>query len=124
MTNYMRNRRNNDIEFKNKTNEINRKYKRKIILEQKIKLFTILGGIKCSNPKCLVPNGCADIRCLQFDHINGNGSKERIKFKNWQVMILNYINNPKKAKKDLQVLCANCNWIKRFENHENCKRKS
>ena len=35
----------------------------------------ILLGEKCSNPKCLVPNGCSDSRCLQFDHIDGGGTK-------------------------------------------------
>ncbi len=69
-------------------------------------------GLKCAE--------CAfsDIRALQVDHVNGNGFKERKTERK--------IGNPYKlmlqkvmaGSKDYQVLCANCNWIKKVENKE------
>lgn len=82
------------------------------------RLFDLLGR-KCSNPNCLVPGGCSDVRCLQFDHIEGGGMIERLnKFKSNNMMYRYYAANPEEAKKRLQVLCANCNWIKRKEKGE------
>jgi len=72
----------------------------------------ILGGkfcVKCNNN---------DIRVLQFDHIYGGGRKERIKYKSNYQLITFYFHNPKEAKRKLQVLCANCNQIKKIENQE------
>ena len=85
------------------------------------KLIIELGG-KCSNPKCLVLGGCTDIRCLQIDHINGGGIKQFKLFRGTYNMHRYYLNDLEKAKKELQVLCANCNWIKRDENNE-CNRR-
>lgn len=68
-------------------------------------LFKLLGGKKCK--KC----GFSDERALQFDHKRGGGCKDRKSYKF-------YLNNPKLAKKTLQILCANCNWIKRFTKKE------
>jgi hypothetical protein len=85
-------------------------------------LFDLLGR-KCTNPNCLVPGGCTDVRALQFDHINGGGSKLMREMRlNKKNLFVFYARNPDIAIKDLQVLCANCNWIKRFENGE-CKKK-
>ena len=69
-------------------------------------------GDKCV--KC----GFNDKRALQFDHINGGGLKDRIRFKAAQTMYKFYINNPELARKCLQILCANCNTIKIKENKE------
>lgn len=77
-------------------------------------LFDILGR-HCS--RC----GFSDIRALQFDHKNGGGNKEVKMYKSNHSMIRMYIKNPCIAKEKLQVLCANCNWIKKYENNE--KRK-
>jgi len=78
----------------------------------KSKVFVLLGG-KCSNPNCLVPNGCSDPRCLQIDHVHGGGNKER-KGRGNEVLYLKILLNPE----GYQLLCANCNWIKRYENKE------
>ena len=74
------------------------------------KLFVLLGDkcIKCS---------CIDKRVLQFDHINGGGNKDR-KARPGLTFYTFYLNNPDIAKLRLQVLCANCNWIKRSESGE------
>jgi hypothetical protein len=78
---------------------------------QYIDLLELLGShcVRC---------GFADIRALQIDHINGQGKKEFQKFKGNISLYRFYLKNPDLAKKYLQVLCANCNWIKRFENKE------
>lgn len=69
----------------------------------------LLGG-KCV--KC----GFLDFRALQLDHINGNGAKE---LKQGPAKIYGYyLAHSDEVKKKLQVLCANCNWIKRFERQE------
>ena len=79
------------------------------------KIYDILGD-KCI--KC----GFSDKRALQFDHINGGGSEERRKFNSYQIMKF-YSENPILAKQKLQVLCANCNWIKKHDEYENkCHR--
>lgn len=84
---------------------------------QRLKLIQILGS-KCSNPNCLVPNGCNDVRCLQIDHINGNGNRDRRIMGGTIALVRYYLKNLDEAKNDLQILCANCNWIKRFINEE------
>jgi hypothetical protein len=72
-----------------------------------------LGG-KCI--KC----GCSDWRCLQIDHINGGGSIELKEFNKKRIQyykkILELVLTGKNI--DYQLLCANCNWIKKFENDE------
>lgn len=83
--------------------------------KKKAEIHTALGSI-CV--KC----GFSDSRALQIDHINGGGYTERKL----------YPTNPKKYYADIlksiknneckyQLLCANCNWIKRFENNETRK---
>ena len=58
--------------------------------------------------------GIKDMRVLQIDHIHGRGHQEReaIGFIGIRRKIL------KGNIKDYQLLCANCNWIKRAENKE------
>ena len=88
----------------------------------KMEIITLLGG-KCTNPYNLNHGDFLfDIRCLQFDHINREvkrrekwhgqaigGSEAYLK----EVLVL-----IKSGRKDYQLLCANCNWIKRYENRE------
>jgi hypothetical protein len=78
-------------------------------------------GNKCSNPACQWLNGdgsrgCTDRRCLQIDHINGDGTKDRKLHKT------NLYQYYKTILEDVtgrfQLLCANCNWIKRYTNKE------
>lgn len=57
------------------------------------------------------------MRALQLDHKNGGGRKEMIAI-GVQQMYRQYLLKPELAKEKLQVLCANCNSIKRFENKE------
>lgn len=65
-------------------------------------------------PAC-VKCGFDDYRALQIDHINGNGAKHRRELgTNYLYTWLRKNGYPE----GFQVLCANCNWIKRDENHE------
>ena len=71
-------------------------------------------GIACA--KC----GYSDSRALQIDHVNGGGSKERKTKKldgyKYCRFVYNEVLNGKRSK--YQILCANCNAIKRVENNE------
>jgi len=100
------------------TKERNRSNWMKCYFSLKNKIFILLGN-KCVNPYNLPhPNWCNDPRCLQIDHVNGRGNKEKKTFKcyyNYLKYILKQVQN---GSKDYQLLCANCNWIKRYENNE------
>lgn len=64
--------------------------------------------------------GFSDVRALQFDHINGGGNQD-LRIRGTSSMYAFYIKNPEITKSTLQVLCANCNWIKRWEKNEHCR---
>lgn len=72
-----------------------------------------MGG-RCKN--C----GFSDERALQIDHINGGGVKEKKNVKtNYNSFLLKQIQEDKEQFiKKYQLLCANCNWIKKAENKE------
>lgn len=119
------NRYNTDPEFRQRLLEKNKRYRmsqkgrdtrnmvaRRKLKENKSKLMIILGGKICK--KCGYNK---DERALQIDHINGGGVKERRKGYTYQVF-KKYVDDPELARKTLQVLCANCNQIKKFENKE------
>ena len=63
--------------------------------------------------------GFDDMRALQIDHVNGGGRIEKSK------LTINYYKHvlAKLLAGDngYQVLCANCNWIKRAERGEHRK---
>ena len=67
----------------------------------------LLGGVCC---RC----GFADWRALQIDHLNGNGRHDRSRFMNREQFLKAVLEEPEKY----QLLCSNCNWIKRHEQHE------
>lgn len=78
----------------------------------KDKVYKKLGD-KCSNPACQWLNadgtrGCTDRRCLQIDHVNGGGNKDRRGcYITWYRKVFNDCSGA------YQLICANCNWIKR-----------
>ena len=119
-----RERWNNDPEYREKRKAESRKYhstdefRKKRALADRIKnrllrqqLLQLLGN-KCV--KC----DFIDVRALQVEHKKGGGRAEQRKFNGTQRMYKYYLDNPKQAKKQLQVMCANCNWIKRIEKRE------
>ena len=78
-------------------------------LRMKKAIHALLGG-KCS--RC----GFEDSRALQIDHINGGGVAEIKTIKgNYLRLVLQSVS---KGENKYQLLCANCNWIKRVENNE------
>jgi hypothetical protein len=94
-----------------------KKYNSNCKYKTKIEVYSHYCGneIKCMNINCLVPGGCKDIRALSIDHINGGGTKHikdnKIKsLTNW----LKQNNFPE----GFQVLCMNCQFIKRYEKDE------
>jgi len=85
----------------------NRKYYKSL----KRRIMELLGN-KCNN--CRI----GDFRVLQIDHINNNGYEERKKIGNNGGGITQYLYIFKKLKSgsnDYQLLCANCNQIKKYE---------
>ena len=84
-------------------------YNRKRYYKNKNEIFKILGS-QCK--RC----GLEDLRVLQIDHVKGGGTQERKnKHSGYYQTILKTMKN-KKIK--YQILCANCNWIKRIKNKE------
>lgn len=55
---------------------------------------------------------------LQIDHIDGSGGADKKRFKSTTTYYRYYLNHFDITKVRLQILCANCNIIKRFENRE------
>ena len=96
--------RNNPEKRKKFSRDYDRKFREAI--------FDILGRIcfKCK---------FEDMRALQVDHINGGGRKQKkiIKGNRNKFILQDLISNPNKY----QILCANCNWIKKEMNSENKK---
>jgi len=83
-------------------------------------LIQLLGGkCACNEPDCWHKGLCGidDIRLLQFDHILGGGSREDEEM-GTPAMYLYYLKHLEEAKRKLQLLCANCNWLKRYRYRE------
>lgn len=89
---------------------------------QRKEAIIALGG-KCASPTCKWLNedgsfGCTVYDALQIDHVNGGGGKEL------DLLNKNYAAFLRKVMREIntgnyQVLCANCNWIKRHQCGEN-----
>ena len=77
--------------------------------ELKMQVMELLGGAYCK--RC----GFSDIRALQIDHIDGHGNQDPVVRKHGETYYRRIL---REGGAGLQVLCANCNWIKRYENHE------
>lgn len=78
-------------------------------------LIDFMGG------KCLFC-GFTDIRALQIDHVNGGGRQET-KSNGSLKSPRHYQEHIQKNRANYQLLCANCNWIKKHENQEVSKTK-
>jgi hypothetical protein len=73
-------------------------------------IIAMLGG------KC-VRCGFSDYRALQIDHVNSDGALERAKFGGSATIrfYLRVADSFTKGENRYQLLCCNCNWIKRSE---------
>jgi hypothetical protein len=91
---------------------------KKMIRKRRQIIIQLLGG-KCSNPYNLNHGDFLnDTRCLQIDHVNGGGVRELREHKNRYSFYGMVIRKIKVGSKDYQLLCSNCNWIKRYINKE------
>jgi hypothetical protein len=106
------------IDNKEKHDIYDEEYKQRLKL-MRVKILTLFGN-KCSNPYNIDHSGFEKdidyISCLQIDHKNGNGNKQRKEFNGannfrWLNYILTHL-------LEFQLLCANCNWLKRKKNGE------
>ncbi|MCV0412958.1 MAG: hypothetical protein K5782_08150 [Nitrosarchaeum sp.] len=90
----------------------------------KEKLFEILGGKICSS--C----GFKDERALGFNHINDEDAFDSIRRGGFASSWGKYISEPELARKDLRVLCLNCNEIRQpqakteYKKPKSMKKKS
>jgi len=57
----------------------------------------------------------SDLRLLSIDHIQDNGSEERRKLKRAEIFRKIIKMGREEASKEYQILCRNCNWLKRLE---------
>jgi len=92
----------------------------KVVNYQRLTIIEALGSkCSCQGGNCWHDSACGitDIRCLQLDHINGDGAADRRRLKSTG-LVSYYYRHLDEAKEKLQVLCANCNWVKRHNNHE------
>lgn len=97
------------LRYRRKHREVLRLRLTKYIQSKKTLVITLLGS-KCI--RC----GFDDVRALQIDHINGGGSKEVAIFSR-STYLNRVIKSIKEKEGKYQLLCANCNWIKKSENH-------
>lgn len=90
----------------------------------KEKLFEILGGKICSS--C----GFKDERALGFNHINDEDAFDSIRRGGFASSWGKYISEPELARKELRVLCLNCNEIRQpqvkteYKKPKSMKKKS
>jgi hypothetical protein len=86
---------------------------RKWHIELRAALFEKLGGAHC------VQCGFSDVRALQLDHINGGGRQHRKSLSSGTAYFraLSKMSTSELVR-TFQVLCANCNAIKREEREE------
>ena len=80
----------------------NKKYGRKL----RKAALAMLGG------KCKCGEDDADVMCV--DHVDGNGRQDRKSLGGSNQMYRDVVENPH----NYQLLCHNCNWIKRHEREE------
>jgi hypothetical protein len=73
----------------------------------KEKLFEILGGKVCSN--C----GFKDERALGFSHISEEDDFDSVQRGGFASSFGKYISDPDLARNELQILCLNCNEIRK-----------
>jgi hypothetical protein len=81
--------------------------------DKRLRLLEMLGCI------CAMRGYCENVLALQIDHIFGDGHKDKVRFNgSGLAQYKYYLEHADEAKARLQVLCSNCNQIKRFENKE------
>lgn len=111
---FIRINRDGNLKYRTQNHDLYLDTKRKQRQRIRLSIIEFYGG-KCV--KC----GITDWRVLQVDHINGGGCVERKKYNGSTGLYYNYklINtNPDLCRNTRQLLCANCNTIKKVDNGE------
>jgi CxxC-x17-CxxC domain-containing protein len=98
--------RSKSAKFLKKTESFYSNGSEKFYASLKEKLFEILGGKICSS--C----GFKDERALGFNHVTDGDAFDSIRRSGFASSWGKYISEPELAKKDLRVLCLNCNEIR------------
>lgn len=85
-----------------------KEYQRELRKARRKEILDLLGGecIQCT---------FSDPRALQIDHVNGGGHRERLYFGQNPVKLFKSV---KENPDNYQLLCANCNQIKKIANME------
>lgn len=108
-------RRNLDYYYKNREHLLQKRaeLRRKKINLLKHEIFILLGN-KCQ--RC----GFNDARAFQIDHVKGDGCKEMMSLQRKNIVryYRKVLESIKNGENKYQLLCANCNWIKRVEKKE------
>lgn len=106
-----------DIRFQRKQEQFYSNGSEKFYASLKEKLFEILGGKVCSS--C----GFRDERALGFTHIYDGDAFDRIRRGGFASSWGKYISEPELARKELRVLCLNCNEIQEPQRRTEPKQK-
>ena len=112
---YLQEHREHKREYNNNWRKEHPEHQKNWIQKLKMKAFEKLGN-KCSNPFNLPHlDWCNDVRVLQIDHVHGHGTKERKEIGNQFYLYKKILAD---TEGNYQILCANCNWLKRREKKE------
>jgi hypothetical protein len=88
--------------------------------QRKIRASRLRFVVNFFGGKC-IHCGFSDIRALQMDHTHGRNGEERLGNIDSRYFFVKTFPNEARAK--YQLLCANCNFIKRVKNGEHRKSK-
>lgn len=88
--------------------KVRRGYFRNQYKELKRQIFIKLGD------KCVIC-GFNDPRALHIDHVNNDGFEERKKIRGATTRLRKVLEDKENR---YQLLCANCNFIKKYEQHK------
>ncbi len=88
--------------------------------EKRDKVIDLLGA-KCANSNCRYLNedgtlGCKNRLALQIDHVYDDGCLDRRTLKQSVAYWTRVLRDVLSGSDRYQILCANCNWLKRYAN--------
>lgn len=81
------------------------------IIARRREVLELLGG------KC-ISCGFDDYRALQIDHIHGGGVIENKRYGSGMIFLNLVVDSIAYKENKYQLLCANCNWIKKHDRGE------
>lgn len=91
--------------------------RKKAVSREEYRLKCKLDTYKVLGNKCKIC-GFKDIRALQIDHINSDGKNDRVSGGYRYQFYKRVLASVQAKEKRYQLLCANCNWIKRYTHNE------